>query len=369
MNMGKDYYKILGVDKSTSHEDVKKAFRKLAHQHHPDKASGDEKKFKEINEAYQVLGNEEKRKKYDQFGADFAQQGGFGGGMGWEDFMRSARAGGFSGGWQGANINFDDLNDVFGDLFGLGRRKTRGRQQGQDVEIELQLEFHEAAFGVEKTLNLNLHSTCHHCRGNLAEPGTKIVTCKQCQGTGQVYQVQNTFFGSFQAAASCPTCHGEGKQADTKCTVCRGSGVERRAREIKVRIPGGINAGETLRVRGEGEAGLRGGPAGDLYVRVAVKPHSKFRRDGADVYSREHIPFTLATFGGTTAVETLDGATTVRVPAGTASGKLFRLKDKGARVLQKTDRGDHYVELVVSVPEKLSRQQRKLLEELKEEGL
>ncbi len=372
--MGKDYYKILGVNKDATPEEIKKAFRKLAHQHHPDKTGGDEKKFKEINEAYQVLGNEDKRRKYDQFGADFAQQGGFGGGMNWDDFMRSARAGGFGAGGQGGNGNFADLNEIFGDMFsgfgfGGGAQRKSAKASGQDVQVNLELSFSEAAFGVEKKIALDLYVTCAHCHGNLAEPGTKIITCKQCHGRGQTEQVQQTFLGSMRVALTCPECGGEGKRAETACTKCRGAGVERARREINVRIPGGINNGETVRLRNEGQAGLRGGPAGDLYVVLNVKPHPKFARDGADVTSREAIPFTTAALGGETAIETLDGSTTVKIPAGTKSGKLFRLKDKGATVLHSRDRGDHYVEVLVAVPEKLTRGQKKLLEELRKEGL
>jgi molecular chaperone DnaJ len=232
--MAKDYYDILGISKSASQEEVKKAFRKMAHQHHPDKAGGNEAKFKEINEAYQVLSNTEKRKQYDQYGQTFEQaqrQGGFGGGFGgfsWEDFAR--QGGGPFGGFRQENVEFDfgDIGDIFGDLFGFGgrtrTRRTRERRKGQDIEVSMEIDFREAVFGIEKIIDLNKNIICPHCSGNGAEPGTKIVNCPTCGGSGQVMQAQRTILGTFQTVAVCPQCHGEGKIASQKCKKCRGEG-------------------------------------------------------------------------------------------------------------------------------------------------
>lgn len=372
--MAKDYYDILGVAKGASAEEIKKAYRTLAHKHHPDKSGGDETKFKEINEAYQVLSNAQKRQQYDQYGQTFEQaqrQGGFGGGgFSWEDFARQS-----GGGFQGQNVNFDfgDLGDMFGDLFGFGggsrTRRTQRARQGGDIQTEMSIDFREAVFGVEKLVDLYKLSTCGHCHGNGAEPGTKIETCPTCGGSGQVRQVQQTILGAFQSVGVCPTCHGEGKKASKKCTECGGSGRVKASEQIKVQIPAGISDGETIRLSGKGEAGTHGSSAGDLYITIRVKPDKEFTREKDDILSEVAVTFSQAALGTKVPVVTLDGEVTLHIPSGTQSGKVFKLKDKGVPHLRSRGRGDHLVTVTVVTPPHLSREQKKLLEELQQTGL
>lgn len=361
--MSKDYYKILGVDKSASEEDIKKAFRKLAHEHHPDKAGGNADKFKEANEAYQVLGNKEKRAQYDQFGSAF-NNGNFNG------------AGGFGGfgGQQSYNINMDDLGDLFGgfgDMFGFGGGRQQGRRQarGRDLEVALDLDFEEAIFGAEKDIRLNRAVSCNHCSGSGNEPGAKIETCQTCKGTGRVVNVQRTIFGQMQVQATCSDCHGEGKKSSAHCSKCRGKGVVNETSEIKVKIPAGIDNGETVRLSGQGEAGEKGAGSGDLYINIKVKESKHFKRRGADLLTDLTINFSEATLGVKKDVKTIDGEVVLKIPAGTTQGQVFVLKDKGAPRLHGRGFGDQLVEIKIAVPKNLSKKQRKLLEELSEEGL
>jgi molecular chaperone DnaJ len=360
--MGKDYYKILGVEKNAGQEEIKKAFRKLAHKFHPDKDGGSEEKFKEINEAYQVLGNEGKRKQYDQFGATFDQQGGFGGGMNWEDFMRQARGGGFG------NVNFDlgmDLGDIFGDLFGFGGTKNR-RQEAEDIEMELAITLVEAAFGLEKDVDLYKIIKCDHCVGSGAEPGTTVNTCKTCGGTGRVTRIQRTFIGSFQTSSVCPDCRGEGKIPEQRCRKCDGSGTMKGSEKIKIQIPGGVDNGTVLRVSGKGNAGAFGAPNGELYIRIRVKPDVRFSRHGDDLFTKRKINIVEASLGTKIEVDTLDGVIELKIPEGTQPLTKFRIKGKGMHRLNSGGRGDMYVEIEVEVPKRLSRRQRKLLEDFGE---
>jgi len=371
--MSKDYYNILGVTKSASKDEIKKVFREKAHLYHPDKPGGDEKKFKEINEAYQVLGNDEKRSQYDQFGATFDQQGGFGGGMGWEDFMRAAR----QGGGTYSNVDFDmgDLGDILGDLFGGGygfggttrRRKTTTR--GRDIEVDLNLDFKEAVFGADKTIELYKLTTCDHCHGNGAEPGTKIYECKACQGQGQVRKVQRTILGHIQTVGACPECEGEGKKPEKVCTKCGGSGRIKQKADIAVKIPAGIDNGMSLKMAGLGEAGIKGGKAGDLYIHIYVKPDSYFKREENNILSAIEIPFSLASLGGKLSVKTIDGEVDLKIPAGTQSGKVFILRGKGVPHFQHYGKGDQLVTVNIKTPEHLSKKQKELLEELRDEGI
>ena len=367
--MSKDYYKILGVEKTASVEEIKAAFRKLAHQHHPDKEGGNEAKFKEINEAYQVLGNADKRQKYDQYGSTFDQMGGFGGGMNWEDFMQKARSGG--GGF--SNMNFDfgglDLGDIFGDFMGGGGRGGRGgRQQnyGEDIQVDLSLEFKEAVFGVKKEITLYKTVKCGHCHGNMAEPGTRITICATCGGQGRVTRVQRTFIGAFQSTSTCPDCHGEGKKADKPCVDCHGQGVVKQKETISVEVPAGVENGTTLKMDSRGNAGAYGGGAGDLFVQLRVKEDKRFEREGNDVYVTQKISFVEAALGAKIDVETLDGVIELNVPDGTQPGTKFRLRGKGVPYLRSSGRGDLYVVIEVEVPKRLSRRQRKLLEDFNE---
>jgi molecular chaperone DnaJ len=363
--MSKDYYKVLGVEKGASQDEIKKAFRKLAHQYHPDKSSGNEEKFKEINEAYQVVGNEEKRKQYDQFGADFEQQGGFGGGMNWEDMMRQARQQG-QGGFGGINFDFNDIGDMFSDLFGGGGgRGGRRRQQGADIELKVDLDFKEAVFGVEKDLEVYKTSPCKHCKGDGAEPGSKTKQCTTCNGQGVVEQIQRTILGAMRSRATCPECRGSGSIPEEKCKECTGTGVKKQQSKFNIKIPAGIDDNQMIRLDGEGETAAYGGSAGDLYVRVRVKPNKTFKRQKYDVLTELEISFAQAALGTHRDVETLDGKVELKVPAGTQSGKVFRLKGKGIPELGgRGDRGDQLVTVIVKTPAKLSKQEKKLYKEL-----
>lgn len=366
--MGKDYYKILGVDKTASEDEIKKAFRKLAHKYHPDKKDGDEEKFKEVNEAFQVVGKADKRKQYDQFGADFAQQGGFGGGAGWEDFMRAARGQGGGGG----NVHFDfggmDLGDLFGDMFGFGGGRGRQRsRRGSDIQVDVQIDFRDAVFGIEKEIKLNKNNDCDVCSGSGAEPGSHMKTCEQCDGQGQVRQMQRTILGSMQSVVSCPSCQGNGKQIDKKCKHCGGDGRVRNESVYKVKIPAGIDNGGTIRLSGKGESAGNGGQAGDLYVVVHVKTDKKFEREGYDIYTELRITYPQAVLGDKIEIDTLDGKKKLVVPEGTQSHQQIRLKGLGVPQLQGSGRGSHFVKVIVGVPKKVGRKAKKLLSELSEE--
>jgi molecular chaperone DnaJ len=358
--MSKDYYDILGVSKSASADEIKTAFRKEAHKHHPDKG-GDEAKFKELNEAYQVLGNEQKRKQYDQFGSSFqngqAGGGGYGqGGMGGFDFS----------GFQNGGVDMDDLFGGFGDIFGFGggRSSSKRNQPGRDLEMAVNLEFLEAAFGLEKELSFTKNVTCKHCHGNGAEPGTKVETCATCGGSGQVIGVQRTILGNIQTKMTCSTCSGEGKIYSTKCTKCHGSGIVKEDVKLKVKIPAGINDGESIRLSGQGEAGQKGASAGDLYLRVNVLKHKKFVRDGYDIRTEEKISVKQAILGDKIDIETIHGTMTLKIPEGTQSGTVFKLKEKGVTKLQNRGIGDQFVKVNVNIPKDLKRKDRQLLESL-----
>ncbi len=363
--MSKDYYKILGIEKSASTDDVKKAFKKAAMQHHPDRPGGNEDKFKEINEAYQVLSDAEKRKRYDQFGSDFEQQGGFGQGMNWEDFMRATR--GQGGQSQDFNFDFGDLGDVFGDLFGGGQRRGRGPARGRDIQVDVEIEFKEAAFGVEKELSLRKQTKCDVCSGSGGEPGSKMEQCSTCKGKGQTVQVQRTFLGSMQTVVTCQDCHGRGERPGKKCKHCGGDGILAKTSNIKIKIPAGIDDGQSIRLDSHGEAAPHGGSAGDLYVRVHVKALSGFARSGYDVYTEKEINFSQAVLGDTIEVETLDGQIKLVVPEGTESGQSIRIKGAGTKHLERNARGDQYVKIKIRVPKKINKETRKKLEDLKTE--
>jgi len=367
--MPKDYYKILGVEKNASQEEIKKAFRKLAHKYHPDKKGGDEKKFKEVNEAFQVVGNEEKRKQYDQFGADFAQQGGFGGGVGWEDFMRAARGqNGGSGGFQG-NFGGIDLGDLFGDIFGFsgGRTRGRGQRRGNDIQVDVRLEFREAVFGVEKEIRLTKNNICDVCSGTGAEPGSGTKKCSDCNGQGQVRHVQQTILGAMQQVVTCSTCEGTGQVPNKMCKHCGGDGAVRGESNYKVKIPAGISEGEMIRLTGKGEAAGVGSNPGDLYVKVHVREEADYRREGDDIHTEVHISYPQAVLGDKVEIDTLEGKKKLVIPAGTQSHQKFKLKNLGVLRLHHSGRGDQYVKVIVDVPKRVSRKGKKLLEELVDE--
>lgn len=357
--MAKDYYNILGISRGSSAEEIKQAFRKLAHQYHPDKTGGDEKKFKEINEAYQILSDPEKRRQYDQFGTTFEHyqgQGGFSGFNGFRDF---------SGFAQGFDFDFSDLGDIFGDFFGgrRARKKTRGHR-GSDIETQITIDLKEAALGAERVLELYKLVTCEKCQGSGAELGSKIINCPTCGGRGEVKKIQQTIIGNFQTIITCSTCGGEGKKREKNCSLCGGRGAKKTSKKIKIKIPAGIDNGEVIRLSGEGEAGERGGSSGDLYLVVRVKPHSQFKREGENLLTWVYLTVTQAALGDKIEVETINDKVRLKIPEGTQTGEIFRLRGKGIPRLKGFGRGDLLVEVVVKTPKNLSHSQKKILKEL-----
>lgn len=353
----RDYYEVLGISKNASADEIKKAFRKLAVKYHPDKEGGDEAKFKEINEAYEVLKDSSKRQRYDQFG--HAGVGGNGGPSGnpFEGFQ------GFGG--QGTQFDFgDNLGDIFNSFFG-GQRDQR-HNRGKDVSIDLVLAFDEAVFGIEKDMSLFMNETCEHCKGTTAEPGASLKTCHTCKGSGNVNQVMNTLFGQIQQTTTCPTCHGRGSVPEKTCTVCKGKGVQHKQQSIKLKVPAGVDDGTTIRLNGRGEA-IAFGEKGDLYVSIRVKPHKKFTREGDLILSDEHISMVEAALGTEIDVDTVDGPLTMKVPAGTQSGTDFKLSGHGVPHLRGTARGAHIVTVHVDIPTKLTKKQKELLEAFADE--
>jgi molecular chaperone DnaJ len=355
--MAKDYYQILGVDKKASKDEIKKAFRNLAHKYHPDKKSGDDSKFKEINEAYSILSDEKKRAEYDRFGS--IGNGFQGGANGFNGFD-------FSQFTQGGNGGFEfDFGDIFGDIFNGGTRRRTKR--GRDISIDIELSFDDSIFGVERTILLNKTSKCDNCSGTGAEKGSDLVTCERCNGKGSVREVKRTFFGQFESAATCEVCHGLGKVPKIKCQVCNGHGILKRESEIKVKIPAGIENGEMIRLSGAGEA-VEGGEAGDLYIKIYVKKHSIFKKEGKNLIMDLNVKLTDAILGGEETVTTLDGAIKLKIPEGVAHGEILRIKGKGVP-LDKNSRGDILVKVHITMPKKLSKESKKAIEALKKEGL
>jgi len=370
----KDYYKILGLEKNATADEIKKAFKKMAMTHHPDRPGGDEKKFKEINEAFQVLNDADKRTKYDQFGSDFESQGGWGASGGnWEDIMNAFRRGGQGGGDSGFSFNFggQDAGDIFGDMFGFGgggrSRRGGGQARGRDIQVDVELDLKEAAFGIEKEISLRKQSACDVCNGSGSEPGSKLDTCATCKGQGQVVQQQRTFLGVMQTVAACPNCQGRGQKPGKPCKHCGGDGILAKSSTINVKIPAGIDEGESIRLTGYGEAAPHGGGTGDLYVRAHIRQQKNFHREGFDVYTDLEINFSQAVLGDKVAVNTLDGSVNLMIPEGVESGQLIKIKGHGITHLGRTTRGDHYVKIKIRVPRKISRETRKKLEELKSE--
>lgn len=359
--MSKDYYETLGVSRSATQDEIKKAFRALAHKYHPDKKGGDEKRFKEINEAYQVLSDSDKRAKYDQYGPGFEQAGMGGGGFSWQ------------GGFQGGGVNFDmgDLGDVFGEMFGFGGSRRGGTRdtRGHDLQVEIQIELKDAVFGIEKELRIGKKARCERCAGNGAEPGSKVATCGTCNGKGQVVRAQRTILGMMQTAMQCSACDGTGKTIEKKCKDCHGSGRAQKEEKIVVSVPAGIDDGGTLRLSGEGEAGVHGGQSGDLYVRVHVRTDHRFRREGADLVLELPIQYSQSVLGDKITLDTFDGPIEANIPAGIQSGQLIRLARLGVPYLQKKGRGDLLLKVIVLTPKSISKKQRELLELLKKEGL
>lgn len=353
----RDYYEVLGVDKNASEADIKKAFRKLARKYHPDVNPGDkdaEAKFKEINEAYDVLSNAEKRQQYDQFGHDAPNFGGAGG------------FGGFGGGGFGTSADFGDLGDIFNMFFGGGGggAQANGPRQGNDLRYDLTLTFEEAVFGCKKTITVDRWVTCSTCGGSGAKPGTSPETCSRCHGTGRVTSMQQTPFGRMQTQTTCPECGGTGKVIKEKCPDCGGTGRKRESKSLEVNIPAGVDNGTRLRMASEGEAGENGGPAGDLYIYIRVRPHDIFTRDDNDIYMEQKINVAQAALGDEIEVPTLEGRIKFTIPAGVQSGARFRLKGKGVKSMRGYGKGDQYVTVTIETPKNLSAEQRELFEKL-----
>ena len=353
----RDYYEVLGVSKTATQDELKKAYRKLARKYHPDLNKDNPEaaeKFKECNEAYSVLSDEQKRAQYDQFGPEAFENGGMGGGPGAGGF------GGFGGfGGSGMEALFDMF---FGGQGRGGRSNNAGPQRGADLRYDMEITFEEAAFGVEKEISLKRAERCEHCHGEGAEPGSKVETCPECHGSGYVRFTQNTMFGQMVNERPCSRCHGEGKIISNPCKECGGSGTVKKTKKLKVKIPAGVDNGSRLRVGGEGKAGLKGGPSGDLYVYLYVKPHKFFERDGTTVLCEVPINIVQATLGAEIKVPTLDGQVTMKVPEGTQPGKVMRLKGKGIPSLRGGGRGDQLVRMKVVVPTKLTDKQKDALQ-------
>ncbi|MDI6602768.1 MAG: molecular chaperone DnaJ [Patescibacteria group bacterium] len=366
--MAKDYYQILGVKRDASPEEIKKAYYKLAHKYHPDKEGGDEKKFKEINEAYQVLSDKEKRAQYDRFGRVF--EGGPGAAEPGFDFQ-------WAWGRPGMDFesifggDFGDLGEMMEEMFNFGTlRRRKDLKKGKNIEIDIEIPLAECLKGREKVVTLYKYIICSRCQGTGAEPGTKISECFSCRGTGEVQQIKKTFFGSFTQYTICPECGGEGAHPEKPCNVCRAEGRVKGQEDIKIWIPAGVDTNQVIKIEGKGEAGKRGGKPGDLYVRIFVKKHPIFQRKGDDLYISVPISFSQAALGDEIEIPTLEGAKLLlKVPAGTESGKILRISGKGIPHFSGYGRGNLYVELIVKTPKRLTKRQKELLEKLKEEGV
>lgn len=351
--MSKDLYAVLGLSKGASDAEIKKAYRQLARKYHPDvnKDAGAEDKFKEIQQAYGILSDSQKKSQYDQFGVtdDMPGAGGFGGG--------GAGFGGFSA---------DSFEDIFDSFFGGGGRRSQGqgRRQGDDLRYDLDITLEEAASGVKKTIDIYHLDTCSRCNGEGAQPGTGKKTCSQCKGNGQIKTVQRTMLGSFSQVMTCPTCQGSGSIIEHPCLVCSGSGLEKQKRKIDVQIPSGVENGSRLRVSGEGNRGEGGGPVGDLYVFITVKDHAFFIREDDDVYLTVEVPFTQMLLGTEITIPTLTGKAKLKIPTGTQPGTTFRLRGKGISHLQGYGTGDQYIDVNAKVPKSLGKNEEKLLKEL-----
>ena len=356
----RDYYEVLGVEKGASAEEIKKAYRKKAMQFHPDRNPGDktaEEKFKEVGEAYEVLSDDDKRSRYDQFGFQGVDPN-FGGG-----------AGGYGAGFGGFG-DFGDLGDLFGNIFGGGAGGRRAAQnaprQGENVGARLELTFEEAAFGCEKEVSIQRIENCAACDGSGSADGV-IETCSQCRGTGQVRTVQNFMGMQMQSSTVCPQCSGRGKMVKTPCTTCRGKGKVRRTQRIKVKVPAGVDEGQSVRVRGEGCVGSNGGPNGDLLAEIYIKRHAIFSRKNMDVLCEVPISFTQAALGAEIEVPTLDGKVTYEIPEGTQTGKMFILAGKGIPAVNNPKRrGNHLFTVVVETPTRLTKEQKELLRKLED---
>ena len=363
-----NYYEILGVSKSATQEEIKKAFHKLAHKYHPDKG-GDEKKFKEVNEAYQVLSNQQKRAQYDQFGRVF-ENGAPNQGAD-QNFDFSWMWGNRSQG--DTEFDSEDLGNIFEEFLGFGggqRRAKKDFKKGKDIQVDIEIPLENTLKATIERVNLSKNITCHRCSGSGAEPNSKIKECFSCRGTGQVQQVKKTILGSYTTVTTCPECKGEGNIPEKQCNVCKGEGRTKGQETIEINIPAGIDTNQVIRIDGKGEAGKRGGKAGNLYARILIKQHPVFIRRGDDLFSQTIISFSQAVLGDEVEIETLEKTNIIlTIPQGTESGKVLRITGKGIPHYGGYGKGNLYVELKINTPKKLSKKQKELLEKLKEEGI
>ncbi len=365
----KDYYKILDVDKKASKDEIKKAFYKLAAKYHPDKKTGDEAKFKEINEAYQVLSNDQKRKEYDTYGQTFSGAGSQGGAG---PFGQGGGFGGFDfSGFQQGDMNFDfeDLGDIFGDIFGGFGGRTAKQKRGRDMQLEMDISFEESIFGIERNVLISKVSTCKTCHGDGGKPGTKMESCSKCNGKGKINDIKRTIFGAMQSVKTCEECHGSGKVPKEKCDTCRGNGVLNSKEDIKISVPAGINNGEVLRMSGMGEA-VSGGQSGDLYIKILVKSDKVWKREGNNLIMTQDVKLTDALLGSTYTILGIDGKIEFEIPKGASTNDILRIKGRGVpNVNNKKERGDVLIKLNIIIPKRLSRKAENLVEELRKEGL
>ncbi len=372
--MAKDYYDILGIDKKASKDEVKKAFRKLAHKLHPDKKGGNVEKFKEVNEAYTVLSDDQKRSQYDMYGQSFSAQSAQGGsgwaGSGfqgnWEDIARQTGFD-FSGFANGGGGQAFDLGDIFGDIFsGGGGRRSRAKR-GRDISIDIELPFEEAIFGVERNILLNKVSVCNVCSGTGGKKGTEMISCQTCNGKGKIRELKKSIFGSIEMTRTFETCAGSGKTPKEKCNFCNGLGILKKEEEIKIKIPVGIDNGEMIRLSGAGEA-VKGGTSGDLYIKTHVKKHKTFHKEGNDLIMNLDVKLSDALLGAKIDIQTLDGLSALKIPEGINTGDILQIKGKGVPN-QSRGRGDILVHIRVALPKKLSKSAKEAIEKLKEEGM
>ncbi|MBU1557520.1 molecular chaperone DnaJ [Patescibacteria group bacterium] len=355
--MSENYYEILGVDKSASKTDIKKAFHKLAHKYHPDKKGGDEAMFKKASEAYSILSDEKKKAEYDTYGRVFGGDPGAGAGQGFGGFDFSGFA------QQGGNVEFD-LGDLFGGMFGGGRARAK---RGNDISIDIELSFKDAVFGVNRKVSLTKNSVCDICNGSGAKAGSEMVTCSSCNGNGQVHETKRSVLGTFSTVKTCDTCQGKGRVPKDKCKNCSGQGISKKQTEISLNIPAGINNGEMIRLTGAGEA-ISGGVSGDLYIKVHVAKDKNFRKEGYNLITDLNIKLSDALLGAEYNIDTLDGKLKLKIPVGVTFGEILRVRGKGVPI-DGTKRGDIMVKLNIQLPNKLNRKTRKLVSELRKEGV
>jgi molecular chaperone DnaJ len=361
----RDYYEVLGLDRNASQDDIKRAFRKLAFQYHPDrnKEPDAEEKFKEISEAYAVLSDEQKKAQYDRFG-----HAGISGAYSQEDIFRGAD---FSSIFRDMGFGDDIFSRIFGSMFGGGfsgfqtQRRRSGPPRGRDIETRIEITLEQAAFGAEVELSLNRSEKCSRCSGNGAEPDSKVITCPQCEGTGQIQKRTQSLFGQMITVTTCPRCQGRGQIPEKPCTQCGGNGLENKRRTLSINVPEGIEDGVYLTLRGQGDAGPYGGPNGDLYVGVRIKPHKELIRRGSDIIYETKINFPQAALGSEIDVPVLKGVEKLNIPSGTQNGDILRIKGKG--MPSRYGRGDELVHVTVEVPKKLSRKEKELIRQLEEE--